>query len=204
MKYLTIFITLLVFSCDRTTNEKSGPEVKKVIGEKENQITEAKQKETNVLLNEIKGDFDGDGIVDVAMTIKVKEGNGNPVDGGTPDVYEIHFNNKKIKSLKIGCCSCRLVNEGDLNNNGSDEISVFQEPLNGCTYSMTTYTFENGEWKVFIETFLVPTACNNLSDEDLQNRIFKEGNNIYFYETDVSSEDWDLIKKKARTISTLR
>lgn len=91
----------------------------------------------------------------------------------------------------------RLINEGDLNNDGADELSVFQAPMNGCTYSMTAYSFKNGRWKQIIETFLIPTGCDEMNDLTLQNRIFKENNAIYYYNADLNDEKGKPIKKKA-------
>ncbi len=71
--------------------------------------------------------------------------------------------------------------------------------MNGCTYSMTTYSLINGIWIQIVKTFLIPTGCDNISDVDLQKRIFKEENTIYFLETDLNDENWKLFKKKVTT-----
>ena len=147
----------------------------------------------------VQGDFDGDGIKEFAFAVKIKEGKGNPVDGGTADEYSINFSTTKLKSIKVGCCNTRLINEADLNGDGRDEITVYQAPMNGNTYSMTTYTFANGAWKVLIETFLIPTGGDYLSDEDLQKRIFKEDGYVYYYDVDVNDENFKLIKTKKDT-----
>jgi len=119
----------------------------------------------------------------------------------TPDEYEIQFSGDNLKSIKAGCCNIRLINEGDLNNDGGDEISIFQAPINGCTYSMTTYSHIYGTWKQIVETFLIPTGCDTISDLDLQKRIFKENNAIYYYDTDLNDENGKLVKKKATSKS---
>lgn len=71
--------------------------------------------------------------------------------------------------------------------------------MNGCTYSMTTYSFIGGAWKQIVETILIPTLCGDISDDNLQKRIFSQNNTIYYYETDVNDENGKLIKKKATT-----
>lgn len=144
----------------------------------------------------IQGDFNGDGKMEFATLKKVKERKGNPIENGTPEVYEIQFSDPKIKPILANCCDIRLINEGDLNNNQTDEISIYQAPMNGCTYSMTTYSIINGKWKKIVDTFLIPTGCEPLSDNDLQQRIFKENSSIYYFETDMTTENAKLVKKK--------
>lgn len=146
----------------------------------------------------VQGDFNGDGKKEYAFAVQTKQSEGNPMDGGIPGEYAVNFSTDKLKSIIIGCCEATIINEGDLNGDGRDEISVFQAPMNGNTFSMTTYSYVNGAWKITIETFLIPTAGDYLSDESLQKRIFKENNSVYFYDVDVNDENFRLVKKKAR------
>ena len=144
----------------------------------------------------IQGDFDGDGITDYAEAVKIREGHGNPVEDGTPDEYEIRFSAKHKETFKAGCCEILLINEGDLNGDGADEISVFQAPMNGCTFSMTAWTYQNRNWQKVVDTFLIPTGCNNIEDAQLQGRIRKQNGKVYYYETDPNDENGNLIRKK--------
>ncbi len=144
----------------------------------------------------IQGDFNGDEQKEYAFAVKTFQGQGNPLDGGTADEFSVNFSSDKLKSFTVGCCSIKLINEGDLNGNGKDEITVYQAPMNGNTYSMTTYSNKNGKWEVIINTFLIPTGGNMLSDEELQKRIFKENGSVYFYDVDLSSKNFNLVKKK--------
>jgi hypothetical protein len=57
----------------------------------------------------VQGDFDGDGQKEYATAAKVKEGKGNPVDGGTADLYFVNFSNAKFKHISSGCCDLRLI-----------------------------------------------------------------------------------------------
>ena len=147
----------------------------------------------------INGNFTGNGKNEFAIAKRIKKGQGNPVENGTPDEYEIQFSSNKMKSINAGCCDILLINEGDLNNDGADEISVYQAPMNGCTYAMTTYTFINKHWKIIVPTFLIPTGCENISNDNLQKRIFKQNNVIYYYETDPNDKHERLVRKKATT-----
>ncbi len=143
----------------------------------------------------VQGDFDGDGIKEFAFVVQTKEGHGNPVEDGTPAEFSINFSNAKFKAIDVGCCSARLINEGDLNGDGKEELSVYQAPMNGITYSMSTFTLVNSSWTVAIETFLIPSP-EYLSDEELQKRIFKENGAVYFFDIDVNDENFKLVKQK--------
>ena len=144
----------------------------------------------------IEGDFLGNGKKILATVIKTKEAKGNPIEDATPAAYEIRFSDKKLKPIKAGCCETILINEGDLNNDGKDDISIYQAPMNGCTYSMTTYSFANGNWKKTVDTFLIPTGCETITNENLQKMIFRENKHIYYLEKDMSAENGKLMKKK--------
>ncbi|SEP90912.1 hypothetical protein [Epilithonimonas lactis] len=144
----------------------------------------------------IEGTFLGNGKKIIATVIKTKETKGNPIEDGTPAEYKIRFSDKKLKPIKAGCCETILINEGDLNNDGKDDISIYQAPMNGCTYAMTTYSFSNGNWKKTVDTFLIPTGCETITNENLQKMIFRENNQIYYLEKDLSDENRKLIKKK--------
>lgn len=185
-------LTLVLLACKQKNNEdkKNVPVKQDVV------IAPIKTPALSAIGNKIYGDFDGDGKADLATAIKIKEGKGNPIEDGTADEYKIQFSGTQLTALNTGCCEIRLINEGDLNNDGADDLSIYQAPMNGCTYSITTYSFTNGVWKQIIETFLIPTACNYLSDADLQKRVFKENDIVYYYNTDQNDENGKLIKKR--------
>ena len=184
---LIVTIAMISFSCRQASQEKIN---------NTQEITEKHKSNLQLVGDKIQGDFDGDGKSEFAYMIKIKDQKGNPMEDGTPAEYEIQFSNEKLKPINVGCCEVRLLNEGDLNNSGRDEISIFQAPMNGCTYSMTTFTYDKKVWKELVNAFLFPTYCDPISDEDLQKRVFKENNNIYYYKTDLNSEDGKLIKVK--------
>lgn len=161
-----------------------------------NTVAFAQGSQNKKIGGEIEGNFSGNGKAIVATAIKTEEGKGNPIEDGTPAEYQIYFSDKKLKPLKIGCCAMTLINEGDLDNNGADDLSVFQAPMNGCTYSMTTYSFVNGNWKKIVDTFLIPTGCERIDNNDLQKMIFRDNKNIYYFEKDMSDENGKSIKKK--------
>lgn len=164
-------MTIVIFVCGQTSNNSK-------IGEK------------------IEGNFLGNGKNIMATAVKTKEAKGNPIEDGTPAEYEIRFSDKKLKPIKTGCCEIILINEGDLNRDGTGEISIYQAPMNGCTYAMETYSNINGNWKKIVDRFLIPTGCEEISKDDLQKIIFTESNHIFYLEKDMSEGNGKLIKKK--------
>lgn len=143
----------------------------------------------------ISGDFNGDGILENTSTKILKEG----ILEEEPFQLEINFSSDSIKSLPFSCDRnwIWLINEGDLNGIAGDELTVYSPPNHGCTYAMTTFTFVNKNWKQLMEMFLVPTFCDEMSDEDLQKRIFIEGNDVYYFETNFDGDSTRLVKTKA-------
>lgn len=196
--YLTI-ISFLVFSCNKKNSDETltTDTIKKNDSAKSFKKTIVPQKTNRVLIGQkIEGDFDGDGKDEFAIVTQTKKGEGNPVEDGTPDEYTIVFSNKKLKPIIIGCCESQLINEGDLNNDGKEDFSVYQAPMNGSVYEMTTYSLQNLNWKQIIEPFLIPTAHEDLNNEALQKRIFLENNTLYILKEDPNDENYKLTKKK--------
>jgi len=182
-------------SCGQSPQKESEVDTQEVV----NQEAPKPKVEPVLLVGEkINGDFNGDGKQDFAIAVKTKERVGNPAEDGTPAEYEIQFPESTLKTISAGCCEIILINEGDLTNDGTDEVSVFQAPANGCVYSMTTYSYTKGNWQPIIKPFLIPTGCEGLSNDDLQKRIFREGNLIYFYDTDLNDEKGGLVKRQVK------
>jgi hypothetical protein len=135
----------------------------------------------------IIGNFDGKSPGGYAYIMKVREGEGNPIDddNATTDEYAVYFSNEDIAPLPINCCDAILIFEGDLNGDGVDELSVFQSPMNGCTYYWRTFTHKAGEWKELFDGYLIPTGCDALPYEDeLLNMVVQEDGNVYYHERD--------------------
>lgn len=200
MKKLLILLLITVFACNKKTVETE------IAVEQTDTIQfkpAYKTPETTSVINpetEIKIDLQGNGEKTKATLKQLKEQVGNPLEDGFPAEYALVFDDETIPSLNIGCCAAKLINEGDLNNDGNDELSIYQEPMNGCTYTLTTYTYKNGEWKQLIEPFSIPTACEEIALDEIGKRVFKEGNEIYIYQTDMSDEDSKLIKTEAKLL----
>jgi ketosteroid isomerase-like protein len=145
----------------------------------------------------ITGDFDGDGVTETISTRILK------ADTGSEDeLYElsIDFSGGRVKSMKENYNHEWLyfINEGDLNDIPGDELTIYSPPNHGCTYDVTTYTFVNGKWKLLMEPFMIPTSCEDISDDALQQKIFREGNTIYYYDMVPTDTGFKTVKRKAK------
>lgn len=155
----------------------------------------------NKIGDKIYGDFDGDGKIESAFRVLTKKGQGNPVENGTPDKYEIHFSNKNINPIKVNCCWFKLINEGDLDEDGADEITIVQSPENGCIGTVSTFTIKDKKSNLLFKPFLL-FICAELSDKELQKLIVTENNIIYYHEADPNDEN--LLNDSGDKINFLR
>lgn len=117
----------------------------------------AKAKEIKIPKEAIKGDFNGDGVLDYAWLVPPKQSECGDCSG-TCDGY-IRFSDPDIPSIKIKSCIGGSPNNlGDLNKNGSDEIGILPQWCTSCWRSYEAYTFKNEKWINAVEPF--PTHCN--------------------------------------------
>lgn len=153
-------------------------------------------KETKIIKvgKEIQGDFNGDGKFETAKLQIVENG----IFDEKEWIFSVVFSDLSIPSLLFKCDKdySVLINEGSLNNISGDKITIYSPPNHGCTFIMTTYSLSKGKWEVMIPTFLFPTFCNYISDEYLENMIFRKEDSVYYYEADNSNDTFNLIKKK--------
>ena len=139
----------------------------------------------------ITGDFNGDGIKDTAFSVLYEKA----VEENTQDDYIVRFTGDLLPAATPLPGRQRLVNEGDLNGDGADELTMFGEPLHGCTYTLRTFFLQDTGWKPLTDLWLIPTACDYFSDEQLQQRIFLENGMLYHLVEDVNDERFKLLKQ---------
>ncbi len=150
----------------------------------------------------VEGYFDEDTNCDKGYGVFVGNTHNDGVSGGsieapTEKQYIVRFQDNRIKPMPVMTGRhIRLVNEGDLNADGKDEISIFVLSTRSCMYTASTWSYTAGRWIRITDYWSIPTLCDYLSDEDLQNRIVMEDGMLYYYETDVSDKDLPLIKKE--------
>lgn len=138
----------------------------------------------------VTGDFNGDAKTDTAF-LRLASNQKSKAQN-----WMLYFSDKNIPAMQLGCCNVILISEGDLNGDKSTEISVFQAPENGCVYTWTTYSLKNNRWTKLIQPFLIATDCEIFKPADLQNRVFKEKDKVYYWDVDPNDKNNKLIKKQ--------
>jgi hypothetical protein len=148
----------------------------------------------------VDGYFDEDTSCDKAYGVffgRTHSDGGNDMEAATEKQYIVRFKDNRIRPMPVMTGRhIRLVNEGDLNADGQDEISIFVLSMRSCMYTASTWSYTAGRWTRITDYWSIPTVCDYLSDEDLQNRIVMEDGMLYYYETDVSDKDLPLVKKE--------
>lgn len=152
----------------------------------------------------VTGYFDGDTTLDKGYGVlfnKTRQEGDIPGGRESDMIYQyiVRFAGSGIKPMPvITGRHIRLVNEGDLNGDGKDEISVFEQSMKACSYTVSTWSYTGGRWARITDYWFIPTACEYISDEELQKRIVLEDDTLYFYETDVNDTNFPLVRKELR------
>lgn len=121
------------------------------------------KKESSIPAEAVIGDFDGDSITEYVWLVPPKfpkeqnEDNFGDCDG-LCECY-LMFSNDKIPPIKLeNCIGGTPVNEGDLNNDGADEVGILPQWWTSCWRNYQVYTLRNNKWKYVVAPF--PTHCN--------------------------------------------
>jgi len=133
----------------------------------------------------VYGEFNGDHSPDEACAV-IYHGNR----------YIIRFSPDSIQPILLGDGRVRLINEGDLNHDGREDLSIFQESGKACSYRVSTWSFTKHGWKRITKTWTLPYFCDYVSDEELQGRIVREDGTVYYYDSDEREETYSLVKKE--------
>lgn len=148
------------------------------------------------------GDFNGDGKKEVAISIQVHYGKDQM--GDDPDKYEVRFSNKNIPTITNICCGreLMLVNEGDLNNDKKDDLSIYTHPLNGFHDVLMTHSFLNGKWVQIIPMISIKTDSDYLSEKQVQDLVYKDGDYINYYNEDYTNDSFKITRNKIKIKDT--
>lgn len=208
MKYLPLILALVLYACNQPVKDPK-PITTSDTAQTKPVTTPTNNAAPKVLVGlSINGDFDGDGQLETAMAIQTKEIKENPLENKKAAVFAVQFSNNNLTTIDDIRRDIRLVNEGDLNLDGGDEISIYSNEI------ISTYTFKNGNWIIFMPPFktFYYTYAGKLTDSELQNRIFIENNNVYVYQASMlpdrnampKKEDEILVKTKVNIDTALQ
>jgi|RhiMetdeSRZDD1v2_1073273.scaffolds.fasta_scaffold11317_12 hypothetical protein len=141
------------------------------------------------------GNFDGDNIPDSGYFVLVHksehqyEPENEQVKGEEDDhadsvIYEylLRFKGNRVGELRdIKGAAVYVINEGDLNHDGKDEITVFSKYIVTCMNNVSCYTFREGKW-VQIEQVSF-NSCVPYDEDELQAKIVMKNGVPWFYES---------------------
>ena len=156
--------------------------------------------ETDTIRFEI-GDFNGDGKIDTAFLLppKTKKYSEFGECIGNCDC-KIYFSDRTIPVINIkSCIGGQPVNEGDLNEDGADEIGILPNWWTSCWRAYYVYTLRNNRWRFAIEP--ISTHCQQWEEgvDAIQKDSSKKGYAIIKYSViDNSTADFKVLTKSVK------
>lgn len=143
-----------------------------------------------VLLGEkVQGDFNGDCKFESIEIKLVKESKGTPITDSDyePNEYDLIISDQNIskKGISLGDFP-KFINEGDLNCDGNDELSVVTYSWNGTLVYMSVMSFGGNSWKVLVSPQIEPGVGTDITLEELQKRVFLKEGKIHYINSDVA------------------
>jgi hypothetical protein len=157
--------------------------------------TDEKPAQEKKALLQVIGNFDGDNIPDtgnlvlLGITKHELEPEEEQVKGEEDDHsdtviynYSLHFQGNMLGEIKdINGVEVAVINEGDLNHDGKDEISVFSYRMVICSCNLACYTFRNGKWVMIDEIQF--HSCGFRDINELQSYIMMKDGIPWYYES---------------------
>ena len=149
------------------------------------------KKENKTIGTQIEGDFNGDGKTEIAVLeyLGVKQATNVLLFK-----YSVTFTDENIKPIIIETTyrKLQLINEGDLNGDNADDISISQEIHPKAPFStMQTQSFSDNKWNYIITHITIHLGFETLRPEQLQDVVTKKGKSIIYYTYDSSSLEFD-------------
>lgn len=204
-----IFFSLILTSCNtRPTykaeeisdksevNQNLQPEKESINTDSTANYIFRKKSDIAVTEDTVKGDFNGDGKMDLMWLDKPKIADTGMECDGNCDSY-IRFSDPAIPSILVKDCIDGLPdNLGDLNKNGTVEIGLLPGWFSSCWREYFVWTYLNGKWVFAVEPFM--TYCNQWDDNVKPIEIDKnrEGFVIIRY-TELTEEPDFAVKSKS-------
>jgi hypothetical protein len=138
-------------------------------------------------MSTIKGDFDGNKTKDIITIYVSKPGTElTPQLGGKAAECKVKTSLKNIKNISLLNACGELINEGDLDGNGSDEFSIVTWSTNGTQVYMSTYKIQKGKLVLICSPQFEPGIGTDITNKMLIGRVYKKNNRIYYIDSDAA------------------
>lgn len=143
---------------------------------------------------EIKGDFNGDKKTELATCGPIRQFYRDRNKDGVG--WMVRFDDKTVPELTLGCCMSYMVNEGDLNGDGADELSICANSgkEEDCNYYISTYTLSKQGWKKIIGPFVLAKGCEGFDHDILLSKVSRDEKGGVYYQVDTLGAS---VKKRA-------
>lgn len=145
----------------------------------------------------VEGDFNGDGKREFMSLEIPKLGEDDMSCVGNCE-STIVFSDKTIPTIKVdNCIFGSLVNEGDLNGNGSDEIGLLPGWFTSCWHTYLVWTFKKGRWIYAVDP--ISTHCNQWEKgaDAIEKDNKREGYVIIRY-SEITDADFVILSKSVK------
>lgn len=150
-----------------------------------NDSLQAESQKSNEVTHKIKGNFDGTGFIDYAFI--------------SPNSGHIVFSKGKAFSvvdlIELNPNDDKLFEEGDLDNDGADDFSVYRYKKGWHNEIITYLHSDNAPWIRCLTIYL--NSDEKATDADIKARVFRKKGKIYFLDKvrDKKNNEYKLVSK---------
>lgn len=138
-------------------------------------------------MSTIKGDFDGNKTKDIITIYESKPGTElTPQLGGKAAECKVKTSLINIKNISLLNACGELINEGDLDGNGTDEFSIVTKSTNGTQVYMSTYKVQKGKLILLCSPQFEPGIGTDITNKILSGRVYKKNNRIFYIDSDTA------------------
>jgi hypothetical protein len=152
---LVLISLTIMLSC---AQQKAGPTV--AAPQKEDRTIRAQSSTApgNIPKDSVEGDFDGDGKKEYVWMVSPQIDSTGMGCVGDCDCF-LKFSNPDIPFIKLpDCIGGAIINHGDLNGDGADEIGLLPDWFTSCWRNYYVFTLRHKKWTNAVDP--IQTNCN--------------------------------------------